>query len=191
MNAAAAVASATTSWWVAPAVVAGLITAIVTVLTLIVQGRRARVDRQRALIADSFGDIAAYCEYPYIVRRRSGDAADQRRITNDLSEVQRRLNRHRAVLRVEAPRIGRAYDELVAQVRAVAGAAIRDGWAIPPRAVDAGVNVIDVDLGAVKPAEDAFLMVVADHLSFWPWWLRSTGRAIVAAFQRPWPSSSE
>src|SRR5687768_3270196 len=98
-------------WWFARAVVAALVAALVGIITLAVNGRRARNDRQRQLFASAFGDIAAYCEFPYIVRRRRHDAPEEERvrISTELSEIQRRLNHNRAVLQVEAPRVARAY----------------------------------------------------------------------------------
>lgn len=168
--------AATTAWWVAPGVIAAAIAATVAVLTLVAQSRRSRTDRQRVLMADAFGDIATYCEYPYIVRRRSGTREDRETITNDLSEIQKRLNRNRFVLEVEAPRVGRAYVALLAQVREIAGASIRAGWDQAARTPEEGVNVNDVDLTAIVPYEKAFLTATADHLSMLPWWLRATGR---------------
>lgn len=188
-SAAATGTAATTStpWWVAPAVVASLITAVVAVATLIVNGRRARTDRHRNVFADAFGDIAAYREFVYIVRRRRHDEpeAERIRISTELSEVQRRLNHHRAVLTVEAPRVAKAFTALLATTRQIAGAAIREGWNKPPITTDADVHV-DVDLSQMTPAEDAFLSAASDHLALAPWWLRSVGRALGIAPRWVW-----
>lgn len=96
-------------WWVAPAVIAAVIAGVIAVITLMVNGRRARADRQRELFGAAFGDVSSYCEYPYIVRRRRHDLPEEERIriTTELSDVQRKLNHNRAVLRVEAPRVAR------------------------------------------------------------------------------------
>lgn len=177
--AAAAAASASDPWWVAPAVVAALIAGSFGVVTLAVNGRRARLDRQRELFALAFGDIAAYCEFPYIVRRRRADPTgeERTRITSELSEVQRRLNHNQAVLRVEAPRVGRAYAALVQAMRRCAGAAIHAGWDQPVRDVD-DLHVTDVDLTPIDADKDAFLTTAADHLALAPWWSRAAGRWI-------------
>lgn len=165
-------------WWLAPAVIGAVITAVVAAITLIVNGRRARRDRHRELFAAAFADIGHYCEFPYIVRRRRHDVPEEERlrISTELSEVQRKLNHNRAVLQVEAPRVAEAYARLVAATRDVAGGAIRDGWNLAPVTSDAGVHVTDVDLMSIRSYEDAYLVVAADHLALAPWWLRAVYR---------------
>ncbi len=166
------------AWWVAPAVIAAAVAGVIAVATLIVNGRRARADRQRELFAAAFGDVSSYCEYPYIVRRRRHDLPEEERIriSTDLSEVQRKLNHNRAVLQVEAPRVAQAYIALVDVTRRIAGTTIHEGWDQTPIARDAGVHVDDVDLSGIKPYEDNYLTVVADHLAVTPWWLRAAAR---------------
>ena len=51
-------------WWVAPAIIAALIVGVIALVTLMVNGRRARADRQRELFGTAFGDVSSYCEYP-------------------------------------------------------------------------------------------------------------------------------
>lgn len=181
----AAAAADADRWWLAPAVIAAVIAGIVAVLGVIVNGRRARLDRQRALFAEAFGDVAAYCEYPYIVRRRRDDLGgeDASRISGELSDVQRRLNHNRAVLQVEAPRVGRAYARLVEETRKVAGASIHEGWDQPLRAVG-DVHVVDVDLTPLELHQARFLTAAADHLSLAPWWARAAPRAFGRWFWR-------
>lgn len=161
-----------------PAVIAAAIGGAIAVITLIVNGRRSRSDRQRELFGAVFGDISSYCEYPYIVRRRRHDEPEEERIriTTELSEVQRKLNHNRAVLRVEAPRVARAYGTLVAHTRRIAGASIHDAWNLTPITADTSVHVTDVDLTGIKPSEDAYLTAAADHLALLPWWVRSASR---------------
>lgn len=182
--------AATEPWWIAPAVIAAVIAGTIAVITLIINGRRARADRQRELFAAAFGDVASYCEFPYIVRRRRHDAPEEERvrISTDLSEVQRKLNHNRAVLRVEAPRVARAYATLVDATRTTAGSAIRDGWNLAPVTSDAGVHVTDVDLTPIKAYEDAYLAAVADHLALVPWRLRAGWRWLAGKINAAWRS---
>lgn len=185
---AAGAAAATVPWWVAPAVIAALIAAVMTGIGIIVNGRRNRLDRQRELFASAFADITEYCEFPYIVRRRRHDepAEERARISGELSAVQQRLNHNVAILRVEAPRVGRSYADLVATTRGVAGAAIRDGWDQPARTADDQVHVTDVDLSPIKPAEDAYLEAVRDHLALTPAVVRRTARSLRPQLRRWW-----
>lgn len=168
-------------WWVAPAVIAALVAAAVAIVGQIVQGRRARSDRHRELFANAFGDIAAYCEFPYVVRRRRADeaAAERQRISTELSAVQQRLNHNRAVLTVEAPRVARAYAELVDATRRIAGPAISQGWDRPAISDDTGIHVTDVDLSTLEPYQAAFLTAAADHLALIPWWVLAGWRRFV------------
>lgn len=180
-------------WSVAPAVIAALMAGVVAAVTLMVNGRRARADRQRELFGIAFGDVSSYCEYPYIVRRRRHDVPEQERIriTTDLSEVQRKLNHNRAILRVEAPRVARAYDVLVDATRHIAGAAIHEGWNLAPITADTGVHMTDVDLTGIVPFEDIYLTAVADHLALTPWWARTVTRwaAHQVISRLPWSNS--
>ncbi|MGH9245480.1 MAG: hypothetical protein ACRD29_14430 [Acidimicrobiales bacterium] len=152
-------AAATTTWWLAPAIIAALVTLVAGIVTLIVNGRRARVDRQRVVFAAANADLAAYREFVYIVRRRRHDQpeAERVRISGELSAVQSRLNQNAAVLKVEAPRVADAYDELLRITRRVAGGAIRDGWDTPPITADTDIHV-DLDLSAIDPCETAYLL---------------------------------
>lgn len=173
-----------------PGVLAANIGAAIAIITLVVNGRRARSDRQRELFGAVFGDIASYCEYPYLVRRRRHDGPEDERIriTTELSEVQRRLNHNRAVLRVEAPRVARSYTTLVEATRRIAGGAIHDGWNLAPITTDTSVHVTDVDLRGIQPYEDAYLSTVADHLALMPWWLRATARWLARQASRIKPN---
>ncbi len=166
--------SPTDPWWIAPAIVAAVIAAAIALITLLVNGRRARADRQRQLFGAAFGDIASYCEFPYVVRRRRHDRPDEERIriSTELSDVQRKLNHHRAVLRVESPRVARAYSDLIDATRQIAGSAIRDGWD-RPAATGSSAHVGNVDLSEMRPREDCYLTAVADHLAITPWWVRT------------------
>lgn len=179
-------ATTTGPWWVAPAIVAALITSVMAVVTSIVNGRRARSDRQRELFSAAYGDVASYCEFPYIVRRRRHDQPEDERlrISTELSDVQRKLNHNRALLRVEAPRVARAYAALVTSVKLNAGASIRQSWDLKPITADAEIHVTDVDLDGVRPFDDAYLTAVADHLALTPWWLRPAGRFLARVVTR-------
>ena len=183
---AASAAAAATPWWVAPAVLAALIAGTAAVFTLIVNGRRARMDRKRVLFAEVFGNIAAYKEFVYIVHRRRHDEpeAERARISTELSQAQRRLNQHSALLTVEAPRVSASFDELLDATRRVAGGAIRDGWNTEPITDDSNIHV-DVDLSELSMYEEKYLVAVADHLALAPWWVRHAGRAVLADTRRP------
>ena len=166
-------------WWLGPAI-AALIAAGVTVLTHLVNSRRARNDRQRKLFSSALGDIVRYCEFPYIVRRRRHDIPEEERgrISAELSAVQRKLNHNREILQVEAPRVGQAFDALAKATRRAAGRAIHDGWNLEPTSTDCDMHVADIDLGEIEPYKVDYRTAVADHLAVTPWWFRATVRSL-------------
>lgn len=176
--AAAAATTTTTPWWVAPAVIAAAITGAIAVATLLINGRRTRVDRQRVLFGEVLGDLTTYREFVYIVRRRRHDEpeAERIRISIELSAVQAKLNKHAAVLKVEAPRVAAAYEDLLRISRRIAGGAIRDGWNTEPITEDARIHV-DVDLTPIDAHEHTYLVEVGDHLSATPAVLRRSWRS--------------
>ena len=171
-SAMATATAAATAWWVAPAVLAALLAFVGGIIALAVNGRRARIDRQRTVFADAYGDLEEYREFAYIVRRRRHDdgPGERTRISDALSTVQARLNRHRAVLRVEAPHVARAYATLLDTTRRVIGGAIHDGWNQPAITADEHIHVA-LDLSAVEADQDRYLQAVADHLALTPAWL--------------------
>jgi hypothetical protein len=170
--------------WIGPAIVAAGIAALVSIITVIVNGILQRRDRQRQLMAEAFEKVQTYREFIYVVRRRLPDTADDAadnhaRISNDLSQVQARLNSLRALLKVEAPRVGAAYEDLVANTRQIAGGYIRSAWA-QPSGIEAGqMNVTDVDLSALEELDAAYLAVVLAELALPPrsWVLRGRAKA--------------
>jgi hypothetical protein len=168
----------------APAIVAAIVAGAVSVMTFMLAGRRARLDRQRQVFADAFEAVMEYREYPFIVRRRNPDEAaeERRRISGDLSRVQARMNAFKARLLVEDPYIGRCYTELVKKTRQVAGAMIKAAWDSDPVAADAEVHAPPYDFSALDQYDDRFLQAVARHLG----WLPSrTQRSEEAAAESP------
>lgn len=150
-----------------PAVVAALVAAAISLTTLWWSARRSRLDRQRQLFADAFYSCIAYREFVYVIRRRRADdaSAERQRITGELSEIQKKLSYYKAVLRVEAPAVSDRYDALVAETKTIPGAQISKAWDDPPAADDRDVHIEGVDFNALKPFEESYLKVVADHFA--------------------------
>jgi hypothetical protein len=159
-------------------VVAAAIAAVVSFVTLAWNARRNRQDRQRELFAEAFEACVLYREFPFIVRRRNADdlAAERARITSELSRLQARLDSGKAILRVEAPRVGAAFEKLVSETRRVAGPHISNAWDEPALAADVDVHTDGIDYAELEPFDDAYLGEVSDHLSFWPHWINAKWR---------------
>jgi hypothetical protein len=159
--------SSGSNWW-APAVVAAIVAAAVSLTTFVLAGRRARLDRQRQVFGEAFESVMAYREYPFIVRRRNKDdlARERQRISSDLSTVQANLNAYKARLQVEAPYLGERYAELVAETRHTAGHFITDAWDSEPVTEDARVHNPGWDFSPLEKFDEAYLQAVADHLGW-------------------------
>lgn len=152
----------------APAIVAAIVAAAVSVTTFALSGRRARLDRQRQVFGDAFEAVMRYREYPFIVLRRSKDepAKERVRISNDLSEVQAKLNGFKARLRVEAPFVSDRYAELVAATRKIAGPMITQAWNNGAVEEDSQVHNPGWDFSGLQIYDDAYVRSVADHLGW-------------------------
>jgi hypothetical protein len=160
---ATATATASTGLW-GPTLVAALIAGAIGLVTLAVNQQRARKDRQRELFADAFAAVTEYREYPFIVRRRGESGDDRQTITHDLSGVQAKLNQYVARLRIEAPRVGRAYAHVVIETKRIAGAEIRRSW--DTAAIGEGpMHVRDIDLSELDAVDADFIEAAIDHLA--------------------------
>lgn len=126
---------------------------------------RARV---RTTLAEAYQAYADYKEFPYAIRRRRHDQDGEERIrlSEEVRKVQSRLSFYQAWTRAEDPTTGAAYNDLVAQLRRVAGASIRAAWLEPPLNNDAGMNIGPnrVDLKELQTAEEAFLKAAENHV---------------------------
>jgi hypothetical protein len=156
------------------ALIGGTVSIIVFALTALVASVKDRDNRRRDAYASAFQVIAAYKEFPYVVRRRrSGDPsteADERaRISEELRKVQADLSYYGAWMDTESSRVTSTYRALVAEVRRVAGQQIHDAWAEAPISEDNGMNMPDLGLSQLDQSERACLAAASDHLSFVPW----------------------
>ena len=136
----------------------------------IIGSRRNRIARQRQEFSKAFSVCVAYEEFPYVVKRRRNDAPhDERvRISSDLSIIQREIAYYSAWLATESKNVSVSYENLVAQLREIAGAQIREAWLTPPIDSDSDMNMPDLGLSALKSLKEAYLLEVAYHLSIVP-----------------------
>ena len=156
------------------ALIGGTASVVVLALTALIASVKDRDSRRRDTYARAFQVIAAYKEFPYVVRRRrAGDvstAADERaRISEDLRRVQADLSYFSAWMSTESPRVAAAYRALVDQTRRIAGQQIHDAWSEAPIGDDNGMNMPDLGLRKLEQWEQAFLSAASDHLSVIPW----------------------
>lgn len=136
---------------------------------------RARV---RSTLAQAYQAYAEYKEFPYAIRRRRADqpAEERIRLSEEVRRVQSRLSYYEAWTLAESPATGRAFRELIQQLRRVAGASMREAWKGAALDDDEGMNIGPdrVDLRELSAAEETFLVVAEKHVAALtkPWWRR-------------------
>lgn len=150
------------------AAVAGGASLIVFTANSIIAASRENRNRKRDVFATAFQACMAYKEFPYVVRRRRpNNSADERvRISGELRSIQERLSYYTAWMATESPDVARAYQRLVKETRGIAGGKIHEAWKLPPMERDDDMNMPDLGLGKLEPAEDAYLGAVRNELRF-------------------------
>jgi hypothetical protein len=165
------------------AVVAAIVSGSITTALARRATRLEERARVRTTIAEAYQAYADYKEFPYAIRRRRHDQDGEERIrlSEEVRRVQSRLSFYQAWTRAEDPTTGAAYNDLVGQLRRVAGASMRAAWLEPPLDNDAGMNIGPnrVDLTGLKAAEEAFLQAAESHVKGLtaPWWRRRRGQS--------------
>ena len=140
---------------------------------------RARV---RTTLAEAYQAYADYKEFPYAIRRRRDDQDGEERVrlSEEVRRVQSRLSFYQAWTRAEDTTTGAAYDNLVGQLRRVAGASMRAAWLESALDNDAGMNIGPdrVDLSELRTAEEVFLKAAENHVKAITtfWWRRPRSR---------------
>lgn len=140
---------------------------------------RARV---RSTLAEAYQAYADYKEFPYAIRRRQADrpAEERIRLSEEVRQVQSRLSYFQAWTQAESPATGKAYNELIAQLRRVAGASMHEAWGEPALSDDNAMNIGGdrVDLSELRDVEQRFLRAAEAHVAALtnPRWRRALNR---------------
>jgi hypothetical protein len=158
--------------WISVVLPAAVLAAVIAgAVNLWLSRQRTREEergRVRTLFAEAFQAYSDYKEFAYAVRRRNPEkAAEERvRLSEQMKEVQSRIVFFQMWITLESRSVGKAYDDLIRELRVVAGGSIRDGWSTPPVGSDTEMNIPTavVDLSALGPSEESYRSVVAAHL---------------------------
>ncbi|MGW8765952.1 hypothetical protein ACWGN5_25985 [Streptomyces sp. NPDC055815] len=98
------------------------------------------------------------------------------RLSETLREIQGNLSYHLAWTKIESEAVGRAYADLVQELRKTAGAAMRAAWETSPIESDTAMNIppAQIDLSTLQTLETAYIAAVREHLRALkkPWWSR-------------------
>lgn len=146
--------------------------AMLAAVVNIVLTRRKSLEEERNRIrttcAEAFEVVAAYKEFPYAIRRRRDDEpqAERVRLSDELRHIQARLSYFIAWMRGENAALSAAFDDLVSNLRRIAGTAIHDAWLASPVDSDAAMNFPPgvVDLSGLTLYQDAYIAAVKTHL---------------------------
>lgn len=146
--------------------------AMLAAVVNIVLTRRKSLEEERNRIrttcAEAFEAVAAYKEFPYAIRRRRDDApqAERVRLSDELRHIQGRLSYFTAWMRGEDAALSIAFDDLISNLRRIAGKACHDAWLAPAANSDAAMNFPPgvVDLSGLNSYEDVYIAAVKAHL---------------------------
>lgn len=181
--AAAAASSGPSVGWVAltsvlsASVVAAALTALVNTVLVRRRSQEEERSRIRTTFAEALEAVAAYKEFPYAIRRRSADepANERIRLSEELRHVQTRLTYYSTWIHAESTKVGTTYNDLVTELRIVAGGACREAWRADPITEDSQMNIGPdlVDLTSIQPFEAAYASAaekyLTEYVKAWPW----------------------
>jgi hypothetical protein len=150
-----------------------LLAAVVGAVVNTALARRKSLEEERARVrgtfAEAFEAVIAYKEFPYAIRRRRHDQPEQERVrlSEAMRAVQSRLSYDLAWTMAESGEVGDRYEELVRNLKIIAGTACHDGWLAPPALNDSDMNIPPtvVDLSGLTSFEDAYIAATQAHLS--------------------------
>lgn len=159
------------------AVLAALLTGSINILLARRKSREEDRSRMRTVFAEAFAAYAEYKEYPYVIRRRNSEKPGEERvrISEQIRQTQERLNYYLAWTRAESNNVGAEYAALIEQLRASAGAAMKEAWQQPAVADDAAMIITSsqVNLKELIAYENAYTAAVENHLKkLTPWLFR-------------------
>jgi hypothetical protein len=119
------------------AIWAAAIAACATLAGYLFNQSRIRRERRATAFADAMAAMRDYEDFPFSVWRRTNcDDATRARLDTRRSKNGRAVRRHRVWLRIEAPVVGEAYEQLWRAVRQAYSTNLSLAWAAPPRTCD-------------------------------------------------------
>ena len=151
------------------AVIAAIISAVVTLSSQGMTLRQQEKGRRREMFAKALAGCVAYREFPFAIRRRRADQpeAERIRLSEAIQDVQQQLAFHAAWIDTESTQVGAAYRELLRATRILAGQHMHDAWLAPATTTDDNMNIPGIDYSSLASFEAAYMTAVRKHLSLW------------------------
>lgn len=119
-----------------------LVTALVggSVAAAVVTHIYGAADKRREHYAEAVACLIAWCEYPYVVRRRvDNESATLERLAQRGHDLQERIGLAEAWVAAEDSAMGDTYSELISLVKSSVSPLLADAWAADPISTPAGM----------------------------------------------------
>jgi len=119
-----------------------VIAALTGAISLVLSRLGAAADRRRDHYAQAVQTLVAWIEFPYRVRRRTGDDPETLDTLAGIGhEIQERLACHQAWIAGEKPAMAAKYSEVRESVTTLVGPAITEAWSTAPVSSPSGMNL--------------------------------------------------
>jgi hypothetical protein len=147
--------------------VAALVTGALSLIGIAVNRYVDRRDRRRTLYAEAYKAAVAWVEMLYRVRRRDPERPYE--LAARFHEVQERVDFHQGWIDAEHVAFGRAYRQLVAEIKRLTFDEIKEAWRNPPCDPNDGFSLEAEVHPPVAEAKGTFVADLRDHMSLRPW----------------------
>jgi hypothetical protein len=122
--------------------VVGIIAALVAICGYTITSAMNRIERRSKVYADAILAVIRFQELPYRIRRRPDSGNETRAaIYQRIRDTQETLSYYAVLLRLDSPKVGKAFGELVKATREIGLQYRRDAWAAPPATKDEDMNL--------------------------------------------------
>jgi hypothetical protein len=150
-------------------IIAALIAALVATFGYMVAARAKLLEGRRNTYAEALAAVYAYQELPYRIRRRpDSSAATRGELGKAISEVQRDLDFHTSLIRLDSPQLGDAYDALV-QASRENGKEYRDNaWEQAPAQGDLAMGFPEIYMYDDEAEVELCIKRMRQHLRLLP-----------------------
>ena len=120
----------------------GLLAAVVAIFGYTITNAMNRIERRGRIYADAISALVQFQNLPFRIRRRIDSSGVTRAAIGErVREVQEALSYHVFLLRLNSPRVGAAFAELVKNTREEGLRYRHDAWASPPATKDTDMNL--------------------------------------------------
>jgi hypothetical protein len=126
-----------------PTLVVGILAAVVAILGYTITNSMNRIERRSRIYANAISALVQFQNLPFRIRRRSDSSDATRTIVGErVRDVQETLSYHVVLLRLDSPRVGTVFAELVRNTRKEGVRYRHDAWASPPATSDADMSLV-------------------------------------------------